>query len=253
MMEAWVVQLDQRAASRLGALRLLPGLAVCEQGDRLWLRGEGGDETLAGRLLALPGSCLHAVLSDGQLVPHGARVPRGRLPEGPWTPLVNWLSPTLEPAALSGELPGRVSVTVVPSTMPREANVLLTTLESWATFASEAAQVRLAELRFAVANLTRSPLQGRGRGEELIALVWGEPLPPLPGTFYCEQAGVGVQAGYAWEPAVEASVLRDLLGLAKGDLALLHASCEWDHINAGHFARATRSAIRATAGRTGDA
>jgi MoxR-vWA-beta-propeller ternary system domain bpX2 len=222
----WAVRLEHGTA--LGELRRGAGLEVSEQTDGLWLRGE--DEALLRRMLLLPGCRLFSVLGDGQLVPHGARVPRGRLPAGPWQALDRWLTVRLDPAALPGRLLDTVSLRMVPSTIEREANVLLLPLAVWARYAVEAPQVRLQRWTFAVA--TR------------LVVLRGLPLPPLPGQHFCEAEGVAMQAGYSWEPAVDATVLCSVLRLEKGDLALLHADGSWDHIRAGDFVAATRAAVR---------
>lgn len=78
-------------------------------------------------------------------------------------------------------------------------------------------------------------------------IIRGLPLPPLPGRLYCEAAGVAVQAGYHWEPALEPAVLRIALRLEKADLALLHADGTWDHVRNGDFVAATRAAVRLSA------
>lgn len=139
MTPRWAVWLENGAA--LGGLRRAPALDVSVQPDGVWLRGS--DESLFERMLALPGARLFSVLPDGQLVPHRARVPHGRLPAGPWQPLERWLQVTLEPPALPGRLPGSVPLRIVPSTVERDANVLLTAQDSWTEYACLAPQVRL--------------------------------------------------------------------------------------------------------------
>ena len=235
MSERWALRLTRNAAGILAGLRLTPGVQVCERGSEVWLRGERADDALRRQLLALPESSLFEVLDDGALVPHGARVPVEALAEGPWQSLPSWLKVTLETAALPGRIGERAGLRIVPSTEEREANVLLTSLEAWTAYAVDAPQVRLQRWRFAV----------RAGGETAIR---GTPLPPLPGRVYCESDGVAVQAGWTWAPCVEAKVLRKVLGLAKGDLALLHADGTWERILAGGFVAATRSAVRLTVG-----
>src|SRR5688572_31028771 len=50
---------------------------------------------------------------------------------------------TLFRSALPGRLPGRVPLRIVPSTVEREANVMLTSLQTWTEYACLAPQVRL--------------------------------------------------------------------------------------------------------------
>jgi hypothetical protein len=235
--ERGVAVLPARAVEALGPLRRVHGLLVLADGDTIWLRWEG-DATLRRRLLVLPDARVFDLLPDGQLVPDGRRVPSGRLPDGVWMTLLRWLEVTTEPAALPGQVRERVPVRVVPSGAEREANVLLTDLQAWVEYASSAPQVRLSRCRFAASGAA--------------VVVIGSPLPPLPGTRFCERDGIAVQAGHAWEPALDAAVLRAALRLENGDLALLHADGSCDRIRGSEFVAASRSAVRFSAGGAAD-
>src|SRR5207248_2131641 len=116
----------------------------------------------------------------------------------------------------------------------RPASVLVTALADWVAYATTVPAIRLRPLRFAAA------ADGR-------ALVRGTPLPPIQGRRYTEAAGLAVPAGFDWSPPVEPAVLRKLLGLGDGDLALFDEDATYERIDASQFARATRSAARATA------
>jgi hypothetical protein len=231
----WAVCLPRAAAATLGPLRRLPGVTVHETQEEVWLQGAGADEALERSLRALPGARRFAVLADGQLLEAGNRVPYGLLPGGAWQPLAQWLEVRLDAAGLAGRVTERVPLYLVRSVLVREANVLLVSLCEWGEYAREAAQVRLERWSFAVS----------GAGA---VVVRGEPLPPLPGQRFVEVEGVAVPAGWTWEPAVEAAVLRDVLGLRGNDLALLHPEGTWDHMRGDHFVRASRSAIRLSTG-----
>jgi hypothetical protein len=115
----------------------------------------------------------------------------------------------------------------------RPATLLLTTLAAWSAYATSAPAARLRPLRFAVA------ADGR-------AIVVGAPLPPIPGRRFAERDGIAVPCGFAWDPPVEPAVLREVLQLDAGDLALLDESGACEHIESAHFARASRAAVRAT-------
>jgi hypothetical protein len=77
--------------------------------------------------------------------------------------------------------------------------------------------------------------------------VRGQPLPPLSGERFVECEGVAIPAGWHWSPNVEAVVLRELLCLTAGDVALLHVSGDYELVAAANFVQATRSAVRHTA------
>jgi hypothetical protein len=247
MSERWALRMARRSVAALGELRrtsgvqvceqtdLVPGVEGCAQTDLVWLRGESAEDEFTRRLLAMPESQLFVVIGLDEIVPHGARVPVGRLPEGTWQPLSRWLVVTLEPAALPARGGERVRLRMMPSNSEREANVLLTSFECFAEYAVNAPLVRLQRWRFAVS----------GEG---VAVILGTPLPPLPGQLYCETEGVAVQAGWTWTPRVEATVVRQVLDLTVGDVALLHANGSWERIGGSHFTAATRSAIRRTGG-----
>jgi hypothetical protein len=167
------------------------------------------------------------------LLPAGARVPQGWLPQGPWTAIGRWMGFELPPALLAGRGDATVSPALVRSDRMREASLLLARFDLWAAYAIEAPQIRLDRWRFAVAADGRVAIHGR-------------PLPPLPGQRWVEQEGIAVPAGWTWTPAIEAALLRQVFGLAEGDVALWHADGAWERIAAEEFVRATRVAVRET-------
>jgi hypothetical protein len=238
-MSVWAARLERGLAAKLGGLRRAPGVEVLETGDAIWLRGGTPDESLEKAVRSLPGARRFAVLPDRQLVAAGSTVPRGRLPEGEWLKLSEWMTVALEPAALAGRVEGRVALAVVRSTDERPSNVLWTTMRAWGDWVDRAAQVRLDRLAFAMA------------GSDVV--IRGSPLPPVPGRRFVETDGVAVEAGWTWSPRLDAGVVRQALGLSPGDLAVLHGNGTWDHIEADGFVRATRSSVRASAGGDRDA
>jgi len=235
----WALALPRSAALSAGRLRLRPGVRVGDAGEgNLWLRGDDLTEELDLELRKLPGARRFLVGENGEITKVGRRIPSGILPKVSWSPLAEWLRPRPQLAALSGLLSSRVPVRIVRAGHEQPANLLLTTLVEWAAYATTAPMARLRPLRFAVA------ADGR-------ALVWGSPLPPLPGRRYAERDGVAVPCGLGWDPPVEPAVLRELLQLQAGDLALVDEAGACEHVEAGHFARATRAAARATLEATG--
>jgi hypothetical protein len=234
--EQCVVCLGQDDWAAAARLRGVAGVKVCTSGDAIWLRIDVGGESLDRRLRALPGARRFTVLADGQLLAPGARVPQGRVPPGPWVGLAGWLEVELPPAAFAGQWPRGVAFRLVRSTESEASPVrsLLTTMRDWLAYASEAPSVRLDRLRFAATE------DGR-------VLVLGEPLPPIAGQRLVEHDGLVVPAGWAWLPAVDAPVVRRLLGLKLDDRALLHPDGTFEQIAGDDLATATRAAVRATA------
>jgi MoxR-vWA-beta-propeller ternary system domain bpX2 len=231
MTEIYAVELPIADAPHVGALRTNAGLEVCEERDRIWLRTTAPAEPLRQKLRGLPGASLFAVSADGQLCRVGSRVPRGRLPSGPWMQLATWLHVRLPTAALAADVPGRVPIRLVADHTYREPNLLLTSLTEWAAYGVTAAQVRLDRWHFAVS-----------AREEVI--VRGTPLPPLPGTRLVEEQGIAVPSGWHWSPAVDADVLRRLFKLAPNDVLLWTPAGRRERIASDHFVKGTRSAIR---------
>jgi hypothetical protein len=232
----WAVLLPPSAALAAGALRLRTDIEVRAHGQELWLRGPDLTDDLDRALRKLPGAERFTVGADQRLIPLGARVPTATLPDHGWRPLSAWLVPVPQPAALAGELSGRVELRLVRTDRERTASGLVTTLVDWVAYATTAPAIRLRPLRFAAAADDR-------------VLVWGTPLPPIPGRRYVEAEGLALPAGYEWSPPVEPAVLRTLLGTQDGELALFDEEGSYERIDAGQFAQATRSAARATVGR----
>jgi hypothetical protein len=189
---------------------------------------------LQWQLAAVAGARRFSVLADGQLLPPGARVPQGWLPQGPWTALLRWMGFELPPAVLAGRSEATAPLALVRSDRMEDASLLLARFDLWAAYAVTAPQVRLDRWRFAVAADGRVAVHGR-------------PLPPLPGQCWVEREGIAVPAGWTWTPAVEAALVRQVFALAAGDVALWHADGAWERIAGEQFVRATRAAVRETA------
>ena len=114
----------------------------------------------------------------------------------------------------------------------------------WAAYAVAAPQVRLDRWRFAVAGDGRVAVHCQFQSRQVTNLSYI--LPPLPGQRWVEQEGIAVPAGWTWSPAVETAILRQVFGLAAGDLALWHTDGTWERIAADEFVRSTRTAVRET-------
>ena len=229
----FALSLPRTEAGRLGPLRRWPALEVCEAGEAIWLRAARLDDEQWNFCRRLPGADRYEVLADGQLLPAGASVPRGYLPEGTWAPLAEWLQLELPAAAASLATPPRMKLCLAPAHEPRAATLLLTSLAEWCAYAELAPQARLARWSFAA--------DATGR-----VVVRGAPLPPLRGVQYVEESGIAAPAGWHWSPAVQAEVIRAALRLEQGDCALWFADGSWQKIAAGDWVRATRSAARFT-------
>ncbi len=243
--QGWAIRLDRRDAAAAGRLRQVAGVEVCELADSVWLRGPQADDELHGQLAAVPGARRFSVLPDGQLLPSGARVPQGWLPQGPWTALVQWMRLESPLALFAGRCDETLSPVLLRSDVIDEASLLLTRFELWVAYAVGAPQVRLDRWRFAVAADGRVAVHVLPESKQVANRSCA--LPPLPGQRWVEREGIAVPAGWTWSPALEPGLLRQVFGLAEGDIALWHVDGAWEQISAGEFVRATRAAVRATA------
>ncbi len=234
LVRSWVVRIALGDAQAAGALRLRAGVEVLVHGNEAWIRGCPLDEEAETELRKLPCLARYAVLPDDGLVAWGETIPSGRLPEGSWTPIAAWLRPSPQDAAGPGAPPRRVAPRLVRDAAEREATILVVREEALAAWAETAPASRLKPLAFAVCE------DGR-------VLVRGKPLPPLPGNRFAEEGGIAVPCGWAFQPRVDAAVMREVLGLAHGDLALFSEDGTWEQIHAEAFVRASRSAVRMSA------
>jgi hypothetical protein len=115
-----------------------------------------------------------------------------------------------------------------------DATWLLTTFETWAAYAVQAPQVRLARWSFVA-------------GRDGRVVVRGAPLPPLPGQRFVDREGIVVPAGYTWSPAVDAQTVRQCWSLDRGECVLWMADGSCQRIALENWVQATRSAVRLTA------
>ncbi|MBN1853689.1 MAG: hypothetical protein JW829_13235 [Pirellulales bacterium] len=140
----------------------------------------------------LSGQRFH-VLADGQIQSPKSRLPKGYLPPGPWQPLREWMAITLPMAALPGRTNSRVHLSLVPCESMSDPTVLMTQIEPWFRYGTEAPQVRLEPLRFAM----------NAHGDILIQ---GHPLPSMEGRRFVVTEQIAVPAGWTWYPAVDGSI-----------------------------------------------
>ncbi len=217
MNAAWALRLepcdDARLVSRLGPLRLRPGLEACADGDgATWVRGATALEhdPELDRLVRASGAARFVVDPTGEVRAPGRRLPAGALPAGPWTPLRAWLRPAPGAARTTALPGGRVTLALRRAPGPEvEPTALVVARDVFVRWALSAPQVRLARLEVAA------------RADRPAVLVRGAPLPPLPGERLVVTDGVAVPSGWTVWPALDAATLREVLGVGEGDLGVL--------------------------------
>ena len=229
MAEQWALRMPRSGLSSAGALRLRK-IDVCLRGNAVWMRGAEPAQEFQNALHALPAAERFDIGAGGVLMPAGHRVPVARLPDGPWVALADALRVEAQTAVLPGLAPKPVEVQLVRSAHELESNVTIVSAEAWRSFALEASVLRLKGLRFALS--------------ETRALIWGRPVPSIPGARYAESGGIAIPAGFVLYPIGDTDVLRTALGLKEGDLAVFQEDGSFELIESVLFAAATRSAVR---------
>ena len=245
----WIVRIVREHAPHLARLRGVAGLDVAETTDTLWLRASAGDDAKE-RLLRTVGGQPFTLFDGDLLVPWGMHVPTERLPRLDWLPIATWATIALPVAALPGQLASRVRLQVVRGGAERPPAAILADYDAWFTYATAASEVRLRPLAFAV-SVDRSLRERMGEkpANESARRVFilGTPLPPTPGQHYAVDDGIALPCGWTLSPAVGSTMIRKVLGLAEGDMALFASDGTFERIAAELFVRASRSAVRATA------
>lgn len=233
MTTSWAAAIPLDQALGAAPLRKQSDVEVCVADDLLWLRGSSWTDTLDRDLRKVLGAERFHCLENNQTARWGCTLASGLLPQGPWTPLIQWLQPIAPPTILPAKIAQRAPLRLVRSSAERAADLLVVDFPVWREYAVSAPQIRLNLLSFAVSGDFR-------------ALVRGIPLPPLPGARYAEMKGVAVPLGWSWSPAIDAEIVRQVLGLAEHDIALITLEGVCEIVSSDDFVRATRSAVRLT-------
>jgi len=230
----WAAVIPTADAHQLAALRHLGQVEACAHGGEVWLRGPDADEAVDLAVRRLSGARRFALADDGVLTPVGARTPTGRLPDGAWLALEQFVTPQAPTAGLPALTRARLPLTLVRSSRQRPANVLLTDTAAWLAYAATAPQVRLEPLTFAAS------ADGR-------VIVRGTPLPPVRGMQMAAEGGIAVPCGWRVEPDLDADVIRAAAGSEASDLLILAPDAAASFIPGDGFVAASRSAARQTA------
>ena len=212
----WAARLAVADRRALDAGRLAAGVEVAVVGESLWVRGPLSAGAAGAWPCRLPAAERFELLADGVLRAPGARVPCARLPAAAsWSGLPAWLPVALPRPLLPAAVPDKPALRLVRGGAEGSPDALLLDLDAWVEWAERAPAVRLGPLRFAA----RAAVAPDGSAPAQ-ALVLGQPLPPLPGARLVARGGILVPAGWQWRPAVDAAVVRRLLGLRADELAL---------------------------------
>lgn len=227
----WIIRLPETQRAALAQCRLLPGLETAEAGETIWVRGGELKETQERKLRAIPRAEWFEIDAEGELLQEGKRLTSGPLPSLAWRPIVDASPVALPRPGFAGTPLHPAGLQLVRSSEPRTPNLLLVTKDDWSRYVETAPLVRLAAWKFAA--------DGAGR-----VLVRGLPLPPLPGERFVEEDGIAFPAGWASALPLSPAVVRDVLGIPRGDIALFAPEGAWEHVAERDFVPASRAAVR---------
>ncbi len=219
------------ALPSLGAIRLVPGIEVGEVREVIWLRGGRLEKSEKQLLELVPWENRYEIIDGKYLRPAGALLPIGRIPTCTWTAIASYLQPTLGTTLLPGMRSSGLPLQWVTAREERKPGFLLVQERDWLAFAERAPEVRLKHLKFA-------------QSSDHLILISGSPSPPLPGTYFYEQEGIALPAGYEIEPRLSRRTWQHLLQLGEKEMGLVYLDGTHAVISASAWIPATRSAVR---------
>ena len=231
-MTNWVYTMASNQKKALYSIRTLTGWLVAENETRIWLKGETG-EGVPLAIQQLPCRERFQMDENNRLFLVGKLTPTAVLPELNWQTLSDFLPVEMPVAALPGEGIAAVELQLVRSGKERKSELLLVDWKEWERYAKKAPNIRLARLRFAT-------------NEQGETLIWGDPLPPIPGTVFWQTHQVFLPAGWAFEQEIMAEIVAETYCKDKSAFLLFSVTGQWEKIDWAHFVAASRNAINQT-------
>lgn len=228
----WAARLALSLAPALDAVRLIPGLEALLLGSWVWVRGPALPESHEALMARIPWFNRFEVRESNWLFEQGHALPGGRLPEGSWRPLPEWLVPVAPAAALPGDLRSRAVLEMQRSSQEQPPALLQIPLGVWHDYAVSAPSVRLARLVYVQDEISGS------------VLVRGTPLPPLTGKRYYLHGPAAIPCGFTPSPLLQPPTLVTWLGLKEDELALFDEEGTYARISGDQWRLADRSVIR---------
>ncbi len=217
----------------MGSLRTFPKCWVAEDQETYWLKSEIGDGSPPLALQQLPAKGRYWIDEDHRLFPIEGLTPIATLPTLEWTPIASFVSIELPIAALPAQVTEKVSVQLIRSTEQQEANFLLLPWQLWQDYALATSNIRLKPLSFAVS-------------QEAQVMVYGRPIPSLPGQLFWQTQQVLLPAGWKFKYSIIAGVLSSAYLKGKSGLLLYTSEQLFILPPIEQFVEASRSAIRKT-------
>lgn len=227
--EASCASVPAQAIAALAALRTREGIRVLVVNDRLWVWWSPGDDEVVRRVLPLPGVELFA-RRDGRWYRCGRRLPCSGVPEEREArPLSSVLTPAPVAPQMTEVTLDPVRLKLVRGGPPRPATAIRCRLADLAGWADQATSRQF------------EGLEATYCGE--LVLLKGERLPPIANGDRWWGGDVLIPLGFRPEPNLKSEVLRRLLGLSSGEVALLTGEGA-EVVAAGAFGKLTRAGVR---------
>lgn len=230
-MQEQVLKIHLKDQESLGLVRCLPQLQAATEGDWIWLRGLNS-EKLSPQIQQLPARQSFILDANNHLFPIGKITPIGKLPSLKWKRLTEFLKVELPVSALPAQVSKTQAIRLKKADVAKESVALLSDITTWKDYAHQASNIRLQVLKFAASN------EGR-------VLIWGTPLPNIPGQTFWWTEHCFLPNGYDFDLPIVAKILVKKMEL-EGESALLFDKMgNWQEIDLEDFVEARRTAIRA--------
>jgi len=228
-----VLVLEEKYREALGAVRNITALKAAADGELIWLRGITTHNATHALISSLPVVQSYTLNQNELLFPHGSKTPTKKLPIFEWIPIKQFMPVTMPVSAMPGSAPPKTTITLNRTELIKETHALLVNLSDWKIYAESAPETRLRPLQFAVS----------AKNE---ALIYGQPLPNIPGMAYWLNGQMLLPAGFDFNPPVLAALISAQLKEDKPAFMLFDANGTWQHIPLAAFQPAKRSAIHLT-------
>jgi len=228
-----VLVLEEKYREALGAVRGITGLKAASDGELIWLKGITMHNASNKPISSLP--VLHSyTLNENELLfPEGSKTPTQKLPVFEWMQIKQFVPVTMPVSAMPGSSPPTTTITLSRTELIKETHALLVNLSAWKTYAESAPETRLRPLQFAVSAQNE-------------ALIYGQPLPNIPGQAYWLNGQMLLPAGYDFDPPIVARLIAAQQAEDQPAFMLFNSDGSWQLITYNMFKPARRSTVRLT-------
>ncbi len=211
---SWAAFVRISNSSRLASLRSHSDIELATTANETWLRGVELTPALETKLAAVVDSPIFRIDQSNWLFTVDSSVPSNRLPKLDWHSIHSFFSLSLPTSRYAEYRLPRVPIELRRSGPEVDANVLVTSWESFRSWAESAPHVRLASLLFAVshsADISNTEISTATNRDGPLTVVIGNSLPPLLGERFYLRGRIAVPLGYSWEPQIDTLTVEQLI------------------------------------------